>query len=125
MKKILEASELPENDKVYLIKDTFGYKIVKPIKKELTKPYSFNNIHWPNLLFGGWRNLAILLFILAIIMYHFHEDKLNLENARIDCENIYSNPNGFCAAACSNDLQRMKNDFNYNPNILLNLTDEG
>lgn len=74
--KFIEAQDLPEGEKVYLRKDRFGWRMVKPIKNP---DGSFN---WPNLLFGGWRNLLMLLFILAVVLLHLHEDKLNLESAK-------------------------------------------
>ena len=68
MKKIIEVSQLPENEKIYFRKDIFGYRIVHPIKDENGK------VNYINLIFGGWRNLVtllIILFILGAMLYGF------------------------------------------------------
>lgn len=85
MQRIIEAQDLPLEDKVYMRKDTFGWKVVHPIKKDINLPYSFSNTNWVNLLVGGWRNLLMLLFVLAVVLYHLHEDKVNLQNANEGC----------------------------------------
>ena len=47
-----------------------GWKIVYPIKKDLDKPYTLDNIHWKNLLTGGgWFKLLVTIFIFAIIIF--------------------------------------------------------
>ena len=101
-RKYIEASELPENEKVYLRKDWLGWKQIHPNRGP------DGNIILVNLLYGGWRNLLTLLFILAVILTHFHEDKLNLQAAQDNCQGIYKDPNGFCKAVCQKDTQRLK-----------------
>ena len=77
--KFIEAQDLPEGEKVYLRKDFLGWRIIKPIKNE------DGSVNWPNLLFGGWRNLLMLLFILALVLLHLHEDKLNIQAVKDNC----------------------------------------
>ena len=77
-KKIIEASELPNDEKVYLKKDFLGWRIVHPIKNE---DGSWN---WPNLLFGGWRNLlssAILILIIAGAIWAYRRDINQIKQA--------------------------------------------
>jgi hypothetical protein len=64
-KKIIEASELPENEKIYLRKDWLGWRVVAPVKNE---DGSWN---WFNLIFGGKKNLVSLgfLFLLAVLAF--------------------------------------------------------
>jgi hypothetical protein len=63
--KIIEASELPENEKVYLKKDWLGWRVVAPVKNE---DGSWN---WFNIVFGGKKNLFVLiiLFLLAVLAF--------------------------------------------------------
>lgn len=76
-KKIFEASELPLEDKVYFRKDKFGWKQVYPIKNP---DGSYN---WPNLLFGGYRNLIFLIILIVVALFGiwlYHIDITNIEN---------------------------------------------
>ena len=78
MGKIIEAANLPEQDKVYLKKDMFGWRIVNPIKNE------DGSINWINLLVGGWRNftfLIIILLIAAFVMWSYKHDIQQIEAA--------------------------------------------
>ncbi len=59
MGKIIEASELPEKDKVYLKKDIFGWRTVEPNVIN-------GKLQWSNILFGGKRNLMFLIFVMII-----------------------------------------------------------
>lgn len=90
-KEIIEASELPSNEKIYLKKDGLGWRVVHPIRN----PDGTINII--NLLFGGWRNLIILLIILAFVLGFFYiyqhdtaEMKKVVENPCLYCQNQYS-----------------------------------
>ena len=60
MKNIIEASQLPEGEKVYMKKDWLGWRIVNPIKNE------DGSLNWFNILVGGKRNLVNLIVILII-----------------------------------------------------------
>lgn len=61
-KGVYKPEELPENAKVYLKRDMFGWRIVNPIKNEN------GSINWINLLVGGWRNFVFLLWIMILIL---------------------------------------------------------
>lgn len=58
--KIIEASQLPSIDKVYLKKSILGYRVVYPIKNE------DGSINWFNLLVGGKANLLFLIILLLV-----------------------------------------------------------
>lgn len=90
MSKIIEASRLPSEEKLYLKKDIFGWRVVHPIKNE------DGSINYFNLILGGWRNLFILvlfLIIMFIIMYSYNHDITTLQN---HYSNISENPWEFC-----------------------------
>jgi len=57
---MIEAKDLPEDEKIYLKKDYCGWRVVEPIRDPET-----NKINWFNLLVGGKKGL---LFLLAIII---------------------------------------------------------
>jgi hypothetical protein len=90
MAKIIEAGDLPLEDKVYLKKDLLGYRVVYPNKNQ---DGSWNII---NLLFGGWNNLLMLIiFVIAILMvlYGGHSNVQQVENFY---SNISENPFDYC-----------------------------
>lgn len=67
MGEIIEASQLPEGDKVYLKKDIFGWRVVEPLKDPITGKYNYKN-----LILGSKRNLLILIIIFTIAtLYYF------------------------------------------------------
>ena len=84
--KWIEASQLPEGEKVYLIKDRFGYRTIEPWKNEDGK------INWFNFIFGGKRGLVQLIIIMIItsIIYLGVSELLN------NYEIIATNPCNFC-----------------------------
>lgn len=64
-KKIIETSELPLGEKVYLKKDFLGWRVVYPIKNE------DGTWNWFNIIFGSKSNLLflIIVFLLGIGLY--------------------------------------------------------
>lgn len=88
--KIIEASQLPEKDELFLKKDMFGWRVVNPIKD---KDGVINPI---NLLFGGYRNLVMLVIILCIamlVLFSYNHDVTNIE---AHYKEISENPIAFC-----------------------------
>jgi hypothetical protein len=92
MTKIIEASQLPEKEKVYLKKDMFGWRTVEPIKDPET-----NKINLYNLITGGKRNLVWLIFVfvaLAVLYYGITElidnYKTIADNPCDYCEDCYA-----------------------------------
>lgn len=87
MDKIIEASELPEDEKVYLKKDFLGWRVVEPIIDPETKKFS-----WFRFIFGGKRAFffLILIIIIATLLYlGFYEQ---LANAKL----VTENPCNYC-----------------------------
>lgn len=85
-KKIFEASELPDDEKVYLVKDFFGWRIVHPIRDENGKT------NYMNLFFGGKKNLVILILLILIFTIQFIGTKELISNYKL----IADNPCDFC-----------------------------
>ena len=87
MKGITEAGDLPESDKVYLKKDWLGWRVVAPLKNE---DGSWN---WFNIIFGGRRNLVmlIILFLLAVLIFFAVKELISVSVA-----NAISNPCELC-----------------------------
>lgn len=96
MKKIIEASEIPANEKVYLKKDLFGWRVVEPPKKFL------------DYIYGSKRNAFKLLFILLLVgLFYFGINQL-LGNYK----EIADNPCGFCND-CHEQTRKVINRMNY------------
>lgn len=87
MTEIIEASQLPENEKVYLKKDWSGWRVVEPIKDENGK------INWKRVIFGTKRTLIplIIYIVLAILFYIGVKDLISSYQV------IADNPCRFCA----------------------------
>jgi hypothetical protein len=69
--KIIESSELPIGEKIYLKKDWFGWRVVEPWRDPITK-----KINWFNFLVGGKRNLVnsiIFIIIIGLIFLAYKE----------------------------------------------------
>jgi hypothetical protein len=85
--KIIESSELPLGEKVYLKKDWLGWRVVNPIVNPET-----NKVNWFNLICGGKRGLVFLGIIgILIIGIYFGVNEL-IANYKL----IADNPCGFC-----------------------------
>jgi hypothetical protein len=85
--KIIESSELPLGEKIYLKKDWFGWRVVEPWKNPET-----GKINWFNFLVGGKRGL-VFLAIIAILCLGFY---LGVNELIADYKLIASNPCEFC-----------------------------
>jgi hypothetical protein len=84
---IIEASNLPENEKVYLKKDWLGWRVVEPVKNP---DGSWN---WFNLIIGGKKNLFVLVFLFLLSLLLFLAFKESIMNYK----EVLSNPCGYCA----------------------------
>ena len=60
--EIIEISQLPLGEKVYLKKDWLGWRVVHPIKNE------DGTINWFNLIFGSKSNLIFLILVLLLLI---------------------------------------------------------
>jgi|ETNvirnome_2_300_1030623.scaffolds.fasta_scaffold06554_7 hypothetical protein len=93
-KKIIEASELPLEEQVYLKKDIFGWRIVNPVKD------AEGNWLWNNFLFGGARNLFMLLLMLIIIfgfIWIYNHDMAEMQE-------VVEDPCSFCSSKEMNSV---------------------
>jgi hypothetical protein len=91
MKELIEAKDLPENEEIYLTKDFFGYRIVHPIRNK------DGSINWVNMLFGGWRNLFILIIILIIVFGLY----FGIQELLAGCQDLAANPCKYTSLDCS------------------------
>jgi len=91
-------------EKVYLKKDWFGYRLVHPIKNP---DGSFN---WLNLLVGGKRNLITLIIIFILISLLFFGINELISNYQF----IAENPCQFCNGFISPNI--------FSKNIILNIS---
>lgn len=78
-KKIIEAAELPEEDRVYMKKGIFGWRVVHPIKNP---DGSWNHV---NALFGGWGNLIFTLLVVGAVCFMIYSHYHDLNAIRESC----------------------------------------
>ena len=86
-KNFIEVEQLPLGERVYLKKDSLGYRIVHPVKDEDGK------LNWINLLFGGKRNLIYLILVLllfGLFSYGVYELTYSMRD-------VVENPCEYCA----------------------------
>jgi len=104
MKHIIEASEIPNEEKVYLRKDFMGWRVVNPIRDPET-----NKMNYFNLFFGGKKNLFMLIFILVLFLIFFAGVKELIGNYQA----IADNPCSFCADCQEHvrEILSMKNTY--------------
>jgi hypothetical protein len=95
MGKIIEAGELPEQDKVYLKKDMFGWRIVQPNRID-------GKINWLNLLVGGKRNALVLIILLLLIGFHMYSHYHDVYAIQNKYANISADPIAWCKNVNSN-----------------------
>lgn len=105
-KNIITAEQLPENEKVYLKKDFLGWRIVHPIRNE---DGTINKI---NLIFGGKRNLAILLGLIIIVLLFTWLHYRDVGALQQQYSAMSSDPIGWCKAVCLNP-----GDYTNNPKL--------
>lgn len=93
--KWIEASQLPEGEKVYLKKDFAGWRVISPWRNDN------GTINWFNFIFGGKRNLYLLIFLLILAALIFVGIKELISNYQF----IADNP----CAVCMNSTQYVLN----------------
>lgn len=86
MGEIIEASSLPEDTKVYLKKDIFGWRTVEPIKDENGK------VLWKRMILGTWRERAFMGFIILLVLFSYLGFKEQLNNYY----SVMNNPCAYC-----------------------------
>lgn len=85
MKNIIEASEIPEGEKVYLKKDFLGWRVIEPVIDPET-----NKILWKNLF--SKRGIAMLIFILVVLGLGYLGFQEQINNYKL----VMDNPCQFC-----------------------------
>lgn len=85
MANIIEAGNVPENERVYLKKDFLGWRVVEPIKDPETKEILWKNVFSKK----GFFNLVILLLILGMVYLGYNESITNYKE-------VMTNPCSYC-----------------------------
>lgn len=80
---VITAEELPLDEKIYLKKGLFGYRLVYPIKNE------DGTINWINLIFGGKVNIIPLLSQTLILLFLIFAYLKDINAARDILENTF------------------------------------
>jgi hypothetical protein len=85
-----DIEKIKEN--LYIQKTPFGYKIVNPIRKDIDKPLTKDNIHWKRLLIGDWsRFISTLVFILLILLVSW-----SYSHDTAECRDVIENLGEYC-----------------------------
>jgi len=85
---------------LYVKKGRFGYRIVYPIKKDIDKPFTQDNINWKHLLIGDWTRLISTSLILLLIMFGIFSYSYDTEM----CRDVLSNPCPYFEDYCKVDI---------------------
>ena len=115
MKKIFEAGEIPSEEKVYLRKDSFGWRVVNPIRDPET-----NKINKFNLFFGGKRNLFTLAFLMILFLLIF----AGVNELISSYKKVVDDPCGFCTD-CQQHTNKIISSIKYNKDIKLDFNISG
>lgn len=95
---VIEAGNLPESEKVFLKKDFFGWRVVRPIKN------IDGSINWSNFIFGGLKNFLIVLVIIGLIIWVKHDANVRVESYGENCKIISQHPDIFCKKYISGEI---------------------
>ena len=85
--KIVEASNLPAGEKIYLKKDFLGWRVVEPWKDPET-----GKINWFNFIFGGKRGIVFMIVISLIAGLAY----IGITELVSNYQMIANNPCNFC-----------------------------
>lgn len=85
MGKIIEAAELPHEEKIYLKKDFLGWRVVEPIIDPETKKFIWKN-------FFNKKGFIALLFILMLLGVCYLAFKEQVDNYK----RVMNEPCSFC-----------------------------
>lgn len=90
--KIIEASELPSEEKVYLKKDFLGWRVVSSPLEKFEPSFAWLKRNWFTIIFGTKSNLAFLIVVLIIgVLLYFGINEL-IAHYKL----IADNPCNFC-----------------------------
>lgn len=99
-RKYIEASELPEDEKVYLRKGFGGWQVIQPHRDPST-----NKIIWKNFLYGGKPGLIRLTSYLIITFILFFAISDLIE----DYKDVAENPCNYCSLSSSYNATLVNN----------------
>ena len=97
---IVEASEIPEEEKVYLKKDWFGWRVVEPWKDPIN-----GKINWMNLL-GLNKSNIVFLIVITLLSLGFW---LGVNELIAQYKLIADNPCLYCSDYASGILTSFSN----------------
>lgn len=101
--KIIEASGIPEDIKVYLKQDSAGWRVVEPIKDENGK------LLWKRIILGTKRERRFMYFIifLALVTYLAFNEQVD------NYKRVMDNPCAYCNS-CQLQTQQVIRDMQLN-----------
>jgi hypothetical protein len=87
---------------LYIQQTKTGWRVVKPIQKDISRPFSFkNNINWKHFLIGDWSRLITFIVIMILILFaawaYNHDLKACADKYANECMQAKVNP---CFSAC-------------------------
>lgn len=85
----LEQGDHKLKDGVYLRKEKDNYRLIYPVKKDLSQPFSFKNIHWKNFIgIQNWLSTLIIILVIVMSLTYMRDTEL--------CREIVANPYKIC-----------------------------
>lgn len=87
---------------LYVKKRGDSYRVVYPVKKDLTQPWSLQNCNWKNLILGGsWWNFLTTMFILGLLLFIIYAYKHDTAL----CREVLQNPLQYCGDIILDNLR--------------------
>jgi hypothetical protein len=85
-----------------------GWKVVYPIKEDVSKPFSFkNNVNWKRLFIGSWGRFLTLVFIILMLIFllYAYKHDMNVCGKKYlgDFYNVLQNK---CFSGCLNQCNQ-------------------
>lgn len=102
--RIIETSQLPLGEKVYLKKDFLGWRVVEPVIDPETKKFVWKNFFSKK----GFFNLLVIILILATLWLAFKEQIANYQA-------VMQNPDLFCKQYTQSITNMLSSDGNKLP----------
>lgn len=91
---MIEKIKLTSGEEIFIKKGWDGYRVCYPNKKDLTKPFSKENAHWKNIIYGGHWSYIFKLIIFLILLYFFVQ--MYLQDTEI-CREFVENWETICS----------------------------
>lgn len=107
---IIEASNLPQEEKVYLKKDILGWRVVEPIINPETKKINWSGVFNKK----GMVSLIFILVIIGLLYFGFQEQIKNYKE-------VMNNPCKYCKD-CQQQTKEYINKYGSYYNIPINFS---